>query len=233
MTIGKRLYLGFGVILGILGLLFIVNIVAGLRERSARADAKSARENIRMIESVRYQIMLNRHNMDNFLLSGDPRDEEKVNKGFTDINDLIRRGEAQTTSDNVKTAFIQVESTEASWSDNFAKPLLAKRHQVDSGDATVSDLQIFYLQKDPASWLTKSSVVLDQTNTDITKSGDETAASADRASSVSFGFTIFGTLVALIFGIGAAYKTAKSISEPLTHLLTVAREIGDSGDLEP
>src|ERR1700686_4568777 len=62
MTIGKRLYLGFGVILGILGLLFIVNIVAGLRERSARADAKSARENIRMIESVRYQIMLNRHN---------------------------------------------------------------------------------------------------------------------------------------------------------------------------
>jgi methyl-accepting chemotaxis protein len=232
MTIGKRLYLGFGVILGILGLLFIVNIVAGLRERSARADAKSARENIRMIESVRYQIMLNRHNMDNFLLSGDPRDEEKVNKGFTDINDLIKRGEAQTTSDNVKTAFIQVESTEASWSDNFAKPLLAKRHQVDSGDATVSDLQIFYLQKDPASWLTKSSVVLDQTNTDITKSGDETAASADRASSVSFGFTIFGTLVALIFGIGAAYKTAKSISEPLTHLITVAREIGDSGDLD-
>jgi methyl-accepting chemotaxis protein len=215
-----------------LGLLFIVNIVAGLRERSARADAKSARENIRMIESVRYQIMLNRHNMDNFLLSGDPRDEEKVNKGFTDINDLITRGEAQTTSDNVKTAFKQVESTEASWSDNFAKPLLAKRHQVDSGDATVSDLQIFYLQKDPASWLTKSSVVLDQTNTEITKSGDETAASADRASSVSFGFTIFGTLVALIFGIGAAYKTAKSISEPLTHLITVAREIGDSGDLD-
>jgi len=232
MTIGKRLYLGFGVILGILGLLFIVNIVAGLRERSARADAKSARENIRMIESVRYQIMLNRHNMDNFLLSGDPRDEEKVNKGFTDINDLITRGEAQTTSENVKTAFKQVETTEASWSDNFAKPLLAKRHQVDSGDATVSDLQIFYLQKDPASWLTKSSVVLDQTNTDITKSGDETAASADRASSVSFGFTIFGTLVALIFGIGAAYKTAKSISEPLTHLITVAREIGDSGDLD-
>jgi methyl-accepting chemotaxis protein len=232
MTIGKRLYLGFGVILGILGLLFIVNIVAGFRERSARADYKSARENIRMIESVRYQIMLNRHNMDNFLLSGDPRDEEKVNKGFGDINDLIRRGESQTSSDSVKTALIQVESTEASWADNFAKPLLAKRHQVDSGDATVSDLQIFYLQKDPASWLTKSSVVLDQTNTEITKSGDETAASAERASSVSFGFTIFGTLVALVFGIGAAYKTAKSISEPLTHLITVAREIGDSGDLD-
>ncbi len=176
--------------------------------------------------------MLNRHNMDNFLLSGDPRDEEKVNKGFGDINDLIKRGEAQTSSDSVKTALIQVESTEASWADNFAKPLLAKRHQVDSGDATVSDLQIFYLQKDPASWLTKSSVVLDQTSADITRSLDATATSAAHASSISTGVTTFGTFVALLFGIGAAYKTAKSISEPLTHLITVAREIGDSGDLD-
>src|SRR6202795_3348272 len=232
MTIGKRLYLGFGVILGILGLLFIVNIVAGFREQSARKDATAALENVRTIEAVRYQIMLNRHNMDNFLLSGDPRDEEKVNKGFGDINDLIKRGESQTSSDSVKTALIQVESTEASWADNFAKPLLAKRHQVDSGDATVSDLQIFYLQKDPASWLTKSSAVLDQTSSDITKSLDATAASAARASSISTGVTTFGTFAALLFGIGAAYKTAKSISEPLTHLITVAREIGDSGDLD-
>jgi methyl-accepting chemotaxis protein len=232
MTIGKRLYIGFGLVVGILFVLFLVNSAAGLRERSARADAKAALDNVTTIGLVSYQIMLNRHNMDNFLLSGDPRDEEKVNKGFSDINDLLKRGESQTSSDKVKTALIQVESTEASWTDNFAKPLLAKRHQVDSGDATVSDLQIFYLQKDPASWLTKSSAILDETSAAIKKSGTETAASADRASTISFGFTIFGTFVALLVGIGAAYKTAKSISEPLTHLITVAREIGDSGDLD-
>src|SRR5580700_6801498 len=232
MTIGKRLYLGFGVILCILGLLFIVNIVASLRNQSARNDAKAALDNKGTIESVRYQIMLNRHNMDNFLLSGDPRDEEKVNKGFTDINDLIKRGEAQTTSDSVKTALIQVESTEASWADNFAKPLLAKRHQVDSGDATVSDLQIFYLQKDPASWLTKSSVVLDQTSSDISKSHDASDASARSASNISTGLTTGGTLLAVLVGLCAAYFTAKSITEPLAHLITVAREIGDSGDLD-
>src|SRR2546429_8287008 len=100
--------------------------------------------------------MSNRLNMNNFLLSGDPRDEDKVNKGLTDMADLIKRGEAQSTNDAVHTALIQVESTEASWADNFAKPLIAKRHQVDTGDATVSDLQIFYLQKDPSSWLAKS-----------------------------------------------------------------------------
>jgi methyl-accepting chemotaxis protein len=232
MTIGKRLYLGFGVILGILGLLFLVNIVAGLMNTTARNDSKAALDNKGTIESVRYQIMLNSHNMDNFLLSGDPRDEEKVNKGFGDINDLIKRGEAQTSNDSVKTALNQVESTEMSWADNFAKPLLAKRHQVDSGDATVSDLQIFYLQKDPASWLTKSSAILDETSSNITKSYEASAASAKRASDISTGVTTVGTLIALLFGIGAAYKTAKSISEPLTHLITVAREIGDSGDLD-
>jgi methyl-accepting chemotaxis protein len=232
MTIAKRLYVGFGVILGILGLLFLVNIVAGLMNTAARNDSKAALDNKGTIESVRYQIMLNSHNMDNFLLSGDPRDEEKVNKGFGDINDLIMRGKTQTSNDSVKIALNQVESTETSWADNFAKPLLAKRHQVDSGDATVSDLQIFYLQKDPASWLTKSSAILDDVSNNITKSYEASAASAKRANDISTGVTTVGTLIALLFGIGAAYKTAKSISEPLTHLITVAREIGDSGDLD-
>src|SRR5689334_10661778 len=218
MTIGKKLYVGFGLILSILVVLFVVNIFAGFKTRSARVDAGTT-------ESVNYQMMLNRLNMNNFLLSGDPRDEEKVNKGLTDMADKIKRGEAQVNNEALHTALIQVESTEASWADNFAKPLIAKRHQVDSGDATVSDLQIFYLQKDPSSWLTKSSTVLDQTNKEIAKS-------ADAASSVSFFVTTIGTLVALIAGAFIAFYTARSISEPLKHLMTVTREIGDSGDLD-
>ena len=232
MTIGKKLYVGFGTVLGLLLVLFCVNIAAGFRERSARTDASTALESVRTIESVHKQIMLNRLNLNNFLLSGDPRDEEKVNHGLVDIVDMIKRGEAQAGVDNLRTALIQVESTEVSWADNFAKPLLAKRHQVDSGDATVSDLQIFYLQKDPASWLAKSSTVLDQTTADITKSRDETSKSADTASKLSFAATIGGTLLALLVGAIAAIYTKRSITEPLEHLMTVAREIGDSGDLD-
>jgi methyl-accepting chemotaxis protein len=232
MKIGKKLYLGFASILSILGVLLIVNLSAGIRERTASGEASIALESVRTIEAVRHQIMLNRLNMDNFLLSGDPRDEEKVNKGFSQIADLIKGGEAKSGSDKLKTALIQVESTEASWADNFAKPLLAKRHQVDSGDATVSDLQIFYLQKDPASWLTKSSIVLDQTTEEISNSLDETSRSAKTASNWSLFATIGGTLLAVIIGVFAAYYTARSITEPLTHLITVAREIGDSGDLD-
>jgi len=231
MKIGKKLYVGFGAVLAVLVLLFVVNIFAGLRERSARLDASAALESVRTIEAVRYQIMLNRLNLNNYLLSGDPRDEEKVNKGLGDIADAIKRGEAQGGSENLKSALTQVESTEASWGDNFAKPLLAKRHQVDAGDATVSDLQIFYLQKDPSSWLTKSSVVLDRTNDDISKSLDETSKSAAVASTASTTATIGGTLFAMLLGLLIAYYTAKSITDPLTHLITVAREIADSGDL--
>ena len=232
MTIGKKLYAGFGLILGLLLILILVNIFAGWMEKSARTNANAALESVRAVESVRYQIMLNRLNMNNFLLSGDPRDEEKVNKGFTDISDLLKRGESQTSSDAVRTALIQVESTEASWADNFAKPLMAKRHQVDSGDATVSDLQIFYLQKDPSSWLTKSSVVLDQSNADISKFLEQTTKSANTATVVSGFVTIGGTLIALLVGGFVAFYTARSITEPLSHLMTVTREIGDSGDLD-
>src|SRR5271156_4214810 len=232
MTIRNRLYLGFGSSLFFLVLLLMASIFTGFKERSARKDASAALNGVSTIESVRNQMMMNRLDLNDFLLSGDPRDEDKVNKGLQAMSDLIKRGQSQAATESLRGGLIQVESTEASWGDNFAKPLLAKRHQVDSGDATVSDLQIFYLQKDPSSWLTKSSSVLDQTNTQITKALDETSTSAQRASSFSTGFTTGGTLLALLLGLCVAFYTAKSITEPLTHLITVAREIGDSGDLD-
>jgi len=232
MSIGKRLMFGFGSVVGALLLLIIVNVGAGWRESSARRDYSSAIDNKDTISKVQFQVMVNRHNLDNFLLSGDPRDEEKVNRGITELNDVIKHGEDKATNGDLKAALSQVEGTEANWADNFAKPLLAKRHQVDSGDATVSDLQIFYLQKDPASWLTKSSNILDKTSADIKSATDDVSKSADRASSINFWVTIGFTFLALAAGVFAAFSTAKSISEPLTHLITVAREIGDSGDLD-
>ena len=232
MSIGKQLYRGFGVILAILAVLLVVNLAALWKARSASNEASATLESVRTAEAVRYQIMQNRLNLNNFLLSGDPRDEDKVNHGFTELSDQLKRGQTQTANDYLRTALIQVESTEASWADNFAKPLLAKRHQVDSGDATVSDLQIFYLQKDPASWLNKSSAVLDQANTDISKGLTESQTLASRASLISVFIVLLGTLGAIGFGVLTAVRTAKSITEPLQHLISVAQEIGDSGDLD-
>ncbi len=55
MTIGKKLYAGFGLILASLSVLFIVNIFAGWRESSAPKDASLALDSVRTVESVRYQ----------------------------------------------------------------------------------------------------------------------------------------------------------------------------------
>ena len=232
MTIKQQLYRSFGAILLILLILLFVDFGAIYKTSTASSEAANTLESVRTIEAVRYQIMQNRLNLNNFLLSGDPRDEDKVNRGFTELPDIVKQGESKTTNEFLHTALIQVESTEASWADNFAKPLLAKRHQVDSGDATVSDLQIFYLQKDPASWLTKSSTVLDQANTDISKALAQSESAASTASRASFGIVVFGTLFAIGFGFFKAVTTAKSITEPLQHLITVAQEIGNSGDLD-
>jgi methyl-accepting chemotaxis protein len=232
MTIKQQLYRSFGAILLILLILLFVDIGSIWKASSASGEAANALESVRTIGDVRNQIMQNRLNLNNFLLSGDPRDEDKVNKGFTELADFVKQGEAKTSNEFLHTALIQVESTESSWADNFAKPLLAKRHQVDSGDATVSDLQIFYLQKDPASWLTKSSTVLDQANTDTSKALTQSESAASTAGRWSFGIVVFGTLFAIGFGLFKAVRTAKSITEPLQHLITVAQEIGNSGDLD-
>jgi methyl-accepting chemotaxis protein len=232
MTIARQLYKGFGAVLGILVLLFFVNLGALWKAHTASKEAAETLKSVHVAENVRYQIMLNRLNLNNFLLSGDPRDEDKVNRGFTDLTDMIKSGQAQASDDVLRTALIQVEGTEASWADNFAKPLLAKRHQVDSGDATVSDLQIFYLQKDPASWLAKSSTVLDQANAEISRTLQESQVAAARASTYCAAIIIIGTILAIAIGVLGAYRTAESITEPLQHLITVARDIGDSGDLD-
>ncbi len=232
MTIKQQLYRSFGAILLILLILLFVDIGSIWKASSARTEASNALDSKTTIELVRSQIMQNRLNLNNFLLSGDPRDEDKVNKGFTDLADLMKQGEAKNTFEFVHTALLEVESTESSWADNFAKPLLAKRHQVDSGDATVSDLQIFYLQKDPASWLTKSSTVLDRANNEITTARNQSEAAASFANKLSFGIVVVGTIIAIVFGLFMAVSTARSITEPLQHLITVAQEIGNSGDLD-
>src|SRR5215475_804612 len=99
MTIGKRLYAGFGIILGVLTLLFFVNLITATRQGSASQEARRALDGVNTIGEVRSQIMQNRLNLNNFLLSGDPRDEEKVNKGMTDLSETMKRSEAQVDND--------------------------------------------------------------------------------------------------------------------------------------
>ena len=232
MTIGKKLYLGFGAILAIMLMLFIVNIFTVRREYNARAAVRDTLANVQTIEAVRLQMMANRLFLGNYLLSGDLRDEDRTNKGVNDLLGTLKDAESKVTDANLRAALTQVDENERGWSENFAKPMMAKRHQVDSGDATVSDLQIYYLQHDPASWVTKSSTALDEADKAVRKSLEDSNALAQSATSWSTGITTAGTLLAIIMGIFIAFRTAQTIKEPLSHLIEVAQRIGETGDLE-
>ena len=232
MTIGKKLYLGFGLILAIMLVLFVVNLFTVRREYAARDAVRSTLGDVQTIEGVRLQMMENRLFLGNYLLSGDLRDEDKTNKGVSDLFSILKDAQGRLADSGLRTALAQVEENEHGWSENFAKPMMAKRHQVDSGDATVSDLQIYYLQHDPASWVNKSAAALDDANKAVRKSLDDSNASAQSATSWSTGITTAGTLLAILMGALIAFKTAQTIKEPLYHLIEVAQRIGETGDLE-
>jgi methyl-accepting chemotaxis protein len=232
MTIGKKLYAGFGAILAIILFLFVINIVAVTRQSSTRDAVRASLDDVQTIDDIRYKVVENRLSLGNYLLSGDLRDEGKTNKGISDLQVLLKQSEMKVNDPNLRSALSQVEDNENQWAESFAKDLTAKRHQVDSGDATVADLQISYLQHDPTSWINKSTGVLEQASREVHQAQDQSNASSKAADMWSGIMTTLGTLLALLMGVGIAFYTAKSIKEPIYHLIEVARKIGDSGDLD-
>ncbi len=218
MTIGKKLYLNFGIILTTVLVLFLVNWSAVQREHSAKQLADTT-------NAVRFQMMQNRLYLSNYLLSGDTREVDRMNEGLRTLNEKLDLALKLGTSDQVKSALGKVQQLEQAWAKEFAQPLIEKRKDVDSGNATVAELQIYYLQKDASSWVKNSTDSLDVADGESRKS-DETAAKG------TILVSMLSTLLALSLGIVIAYRTAKGITEPLTNLMNVARAIGNTGDLE-
>ena len=88
MTIGKKLYWGFGAILAIMLFLFVINIFTVVRRVQRALGVAATLADVQTIESVRYQMMENRLSLGNYLLSGDLRDEDKTNKGIDELQEL-------------------------------------------------------------------------------------------------------------------------------------------------
>src|SRR5881398_2755195 len=61
---------------------------------------------------------------------------------------------------------------------------------------------------------------------------DSIKTSTDATSNVTFGTSVVFFIMALVAGVVIAQKISKSITTPLSHLILVAREIGESGDLD-
>lgn len=232
MTIGKKLYKNFGIILSMVVVLFIVNLLAVQREHAAKAAATATLELADATNDVRFQMMQNRLYLSNYLLSGDSREVDRMNEGLRTLADKLQQGNALANSEQERSALEKVDQLEQSWSKEFAQPLIEKRKEVDSGNATVAELQIYYLQKDASTWVRNSTEALDVADGENRKLVDARRKSDETASALTIFFSVITMLIALSVGTWVAITTAKSITGPLTNLMTVSRQIGDTGDLE-
>ena len=218
MTIKKKLYMNFTAILCIMVALFAVSMYGIRRERSAKAMAEAT-------EALRFQMMQNRLTLANYLLSGDTRELDKLHDGTVKLSDLIRQAQNRTSDDHQIESLNKLDNMETDWNSQFASKMVEKRKEVDGGNATVADLQIAYLQADPVTWVKNSNDVMVQLQQDRQKA-DETATLLSTVFSFTFLFLAIG------MGGFIAWRTSRSITQPLAHLMGVAREIGESGDLE-
>jgi methyl-accepting chemotaxis protein len=232
MTIGKKLYTNFGIILTMVVVLFLVNWSAVQREHAAKAAAAASLELADSTNAVRFQMMQNRLYLSNYLLSGDTREVDRMNEGLRTLNEKVEQGKNLANSDQVKNALAKVQQLEQAWSKEFAQPLIDKRKDVDSGNATVAELQIYYLQKDASSWVKNATDSLDVADGENRKLVEDRRKSDETAATATIIVSLFSTLLALSLGAAVAYRTAKSITKPLNDLMGVARGIGNTGDLE-
>jgi len=232
MTIGKKLYVNFGAVLAMVVVLFLVNLVAVQREHSAKAAASQALKMAETTDKIRFQMMQNRLYLSNYLLSGDTREVERLNEGMRILQEQLQNGEGLANSEQQKAALEKVQSSEESWGREFAAPLMEKRKDVDGGNATVAELQIFYLQKDASSWVKNATDHLDAADQENTKVLEVRRKSDETAATATIVIALLSTLLALALGVAIAYTTANSITEPLRNLMKVARQIGDAGDLD-
>jgi methyl-accepting chemotaxis protein len=236
-SIGGKLYTGFGLIMAIVISAFIVNWIAVRHEQTTRALYKKSItmvESLSRLDSKRNQ---NRLFLRNFLLNGDRRESDALARGQNDVESLINdiKESDAALGDKVRARQLldQLADAEREWGRLFATPLMEKRRQVDTGSATVAELQIAYLQATPTPEqkqreeqpMVQLAAMTKQANTDAEES-DSTAAMLITA------VTLGGLVLVILLAGSISWRVAKSITAPLSQLINVAGQIGNNGDLE-
>ncbi|MCU1255080.1 MAG: methyl-accepting chemotaxis sensory transducer [Candidatus Angelobacter sp.] len=236
-TIGGKLYMGFGLIMAIVVVAFLVNWLAVRHEQTTRALYK---QSITMVESLSRLDKARSENrlfLRNFLLNGDRREADALARGQGEVERLINEikdnGTALGDTSRAKQLLDQLNDAEREWARVFAAPLMEKRRQVDTGSATVAELQIAYLQATPTpEQKQKEEQPLVQLAGMMKSANAEAEASDSQAATLITFVTLGGLLIVILLSGSISWRVAKSITSPLSQLITVAGQIGNTGDLE-
>jgi methyl-accepting chemotaxis protein len=126
----------------------------------------------------------------------------------------------------------RIEAIEHDWYANFADKFIQEHKQVDQGMISANDLLLQYTNSEPTEQLKRSNEVINEVQNENRRLLESSRTSDEDASRLIVLVSIFGALLGLAMGILIAFRTAHSITDPLEHLITVAREVGDKGDLD-
>src|SRR5258708_19884987 len=141
-TIGGKLYMGFGLIMAIVVVAFLVNWLAVRHEQTTRALYK---QSITMVESLSKLDKARNENrlfLRNFLLNGDRREADTLTRGQAEverlINDITDNGTALEDTSRAKQLLHQLAAAEPETARVFAAPLLQIPPQSDTGHAPLA-----------------------------------------------------------------------------------------------
>ncbi|HJX85785.1 MAG TPA: methyl-accepting chemotaxis protein [Candidatus Angelobacter sp.] len=237
MSIGKKLYLGFGSILAIVLVMFGMNIVAAWHEQTTKKVYEDAIKTTQALAKLDQARMDNGLRLRDFLLTGEMQTGDAITQGVNEIEGSIKAAEESVSSlgnnkDEALRLLTNLRQTEKDWMQQFAGPLMAKRREGDAGNGTATDLQNAYMRADPATWMKREEAPIAQLSK-MMESALQEAKSSDRtASRLTLGVNIFGMFLVMGLGLGIAWKAAQSITKPLGQLIAVAGQIGNTGDLD-
>jgi methyl-accepting chemotaxis protein len=217
-------------------LAFLVGI-AIFHEQSTKDSYKRVIDMAQQMSDLNQTINSNRMHLRNFLLNGDNREAAALTTGMAELNKQISKMEETTNSleeihEKARALLEVVRSNEKDWADNFAAPLADKRRQVDSGSATVSELQIAYLQANPSQEQTKEDEPLNALRKLMEDSLDKANRSDKAASYAILAVTLIGMALMIGLGLAISFRVGKSITTPMYQLINVTSQIADTGDLE-
>ncbi len=236
-SIGGKLFMGFGAILIVAVMLFSASLVAIWHEQDTADTYRKAIAMAGLRSELDRAIMNNRLHLRNFLLNGDTRESDFLFKGMGDIDQLINRIEETTSNlpqnrERAKQLLFTVREVEKDWATSFATVLVDKRRQVDSGRSTMAELSIAYLQANPGSEQKREEEPLHQLDAIMNEAVANANASDKSAASIITGLAVGGMVLMMLLGGFIAWKSAQSITIPLTQLIAVSRQIANAGDLD-
>src|SRR5215831_76427 len=120
MSISKKLFVGFGLILGTVVLLFLGDFFAVVHEHNTK-DAFFKSNELRKAMSKLFQERLtNRLRLRNFLLNGDTKEADALNAGESSIDALVNSAEEKANdmgvaSQRVKELLEEIRKNSAEW----------------------------------------------------------------------------------------------------------------------